>query len=97
MNVEDIKDLKLNPGPHDGYEGAGCLPLVSERIADLLQTKPSASCHFDAGAGDMYWVSYDKGFPAEEFQRLCEGHMLDEELDKKLRGTDVFGLYYAYD
>ena len=42
--VKEIENLKLNPGSHDGYQGAGGLPLVSERIADLLQTKPSASC-----------------------------------------------------
>ncbi|MFH1113534.1 MAG: hypothetical protein V1792_06400 [Pseudomonadota bacterium] len=96
VNVEYIKNLRLNPGPHDGYEGAGTLPLVSERIADLLQTKPSASCHQDRGAGDMYWVSYDKSFPAEEVQRMC-GHMSDEELEKKLEARDIFSLYYAYD
>ena len=41
VHVQDIKDLKLNPGIHDGYQGAGGLPLVSERIADLLQTSQS--------------------------------------------------------
>ncbi len=60
VKVWDIESVKLNPGPHDGYSGAGRLPLVSERVADLLQTKPAASCHFDTGAGDEYWVSYDK-------------------------------------
>jgi len=97
VEVKDIKDLKLNPGPYDGYKGAGSLPLVSERIADLLQTKPSASCDYDEGAGDMYWVSYDPSFPAEELQRLCEEHISDEELEKKLKARDIFGLYYAYD
>ncbi|MBI4962542.1 MAG: hypothetical protein HY913_04635 [Desulfomonile tiedjei] len=97
VNAEDIKDLKLNPGPHDGYKGAGRLPIVSERIADLLQTKPSASCHYDEGAGDMYWVSYDKSFAAEKLQRLCEEHNSDEELEKKLKARDIFSLYHAYD
>lgn len=97
VDVEDIKDLKLKPGPHDGYEGALRLPLVSERTADLPQTKPSASCHYDARAGDMYWVSYDKSFPAEELQRLCDGYISDTELEKKLEGRDIFSLYYAYD
>ena len=97
VNVEDIKDLKLNPGPHDGYNGAGDLPLVSKRIADLLQIKPSASCHKYTGAGDVYWVSYDKSFPAKELQRLCEHHMLAEEKKNSLKEKDIFSLYYAYD
>jgi hypothetical protein len=100
VNVKDLKDLKLNPGPHDGYEGAGRLPLVSERIADLLQTKPSASCHYDAGAGDMYWVSYDKSFPEEELKRLCDERLPtdrpDEEI-QRLKARDILSLYYAYD
>lgn len=102
VTAKDIKDIKLNPGPHDGYNGAGSLPLVSERIADLLQSKPSAYCHYDAHMGDMYWVSYDLSFPAEELQRLCEEYALpfsdvDEEVKNKLKARDIFSLYYAYD
>ncbi len=96
VTVKDIQHVKLYPGPHDGYEGAGSLPLVSERIAGLLQTKPSASCHHDEGAGDMYWVSYDKSFLAEEIQRLCKYQLSDKE-KTKLKERDIFSLYYAYD
>ncbi len=52
VNVWEIECVKLKPGPHDGYIGAGSLPLVSERVADLLQTKPAASCHNDSGWAD---------------------------------------------
>jgi hypothetical protein len=99
VTVKDIKALKLHPGPHDGYQGAGDVPLVTERIADLLQTKPNASCDFDVGAGDVYWVSYDASFPADELQRLCERYVVepDLEVEKRLEGRDVFSLYYAYD
>jgi hypothetical protein len=97
LSIKEIKDLKLNPGPHDGYDGAGQLPLVSTRIADLLQTKPSASCEYGEGTGDMYLVSYDQSFPAEELQRICQEHLLDKELEKKLEARDIFSLYYAYD
>jgi len=96
VNVQDIKDLKLNPGPHDGYKGAGDLPLVSQRTADLLQTKPSASCHNDDGVQDVYWVSYDENFPAKELQRLCDGPP-GAELEKNFESRDVFSLYYTYD
>jgi hypothetical protein len=99
VNVEDIKYVNLNPGPHDGYNGAGSLPPVSERIADLLQTKPSASCHFDEVAGDQYWVSYDKSFPEQELNRLCEPRPIDrpDEEIQRLKARDIFSLYYAYD
>jgi hypothetical protein len=95
LKIEEIRDLELNPGPHDGYGGAGTLPLVSERAADLLQTKPSASCHFDEGAGDEYWVSYDKSFPEEELKRLRTDRP-DEEI-QRLKARDIFSLFYAYD
>jgi hypothetical protein len=97
-NVWQIEYVKLNPGPHDGYNGAGRLPLVSERIADLLQTKPFASCHNDTGWADKYWVSYDKSFPKEELKRLCDkpSRKWDEEI-QRLKARDIFRLYYAYD
>lgn len=96
VKVREIQDLKLNPGPHDGYHGAGSLPLVSPRIADLLQTKPEASCDYDDGGADVYWVSYDKSFPAEELRRLCEQRVTGEETDK-LEGRDIISLYFFYD
>ena len=98
VNVWDIEYVKLNPGPHDGYIGAGRLPLVPERIADLLQTKPAASCHNDTGGGDEYWVSYDKSFPKKELKRLCDEPppRPDEEI-RRLKARDIFSLYYAYD
>jgi hypothetical protein len=93
VNKEDIKDLKVNPGPHDGYDGAGRLPLVSERIDDLLQTKPSAVCEYDAGLADGYCISYDKNFPKKELERLCR----DDKARKRLQSRDIFCLYWAYD
>jgi len=29
VTVKEMRELKLNPGPHDGYEGAGHIPVVS--------------------------------------------------------------------
>lgn len=95
--VKDIQELKLNPGPHDGYEGAGSLPVVSPRIADLLQTKPSASCNYEDSVVDAYWVSYDESFPAEELRRLCEQRVSDKKIAESLEARDVISLYFFYD
>jgi len=100
VDVKAIKDLKLNPGPHDGYDGAGHLPLVSARIADLLQTKPSAFCGRDERAGDRYWLSYDERFPSALLWRLCEGQISDQEIEEnlgRLEARGIISLYYAYD
>ncbi len=97
LKVKDIRYVKLNPGPHDGYKGAGRLPLVSRRIADLLRTKPVASCNYNSGAADVYWVSYDKSFPKAELRRLCEQQQSDEEVVKRLKARDIFSLHYDYD
>jgi hypothetical protein len=97
VNVWEIEHVKLNPGPHDEYNGAGSLPLVSERVADLLQTKPAASCLFDKGPGDEYWVSYDKSFPKKELKRLCDESPWRSEEIQRLKARDIFRLYYAYD
>jgi hypothetical protein len=103
VNVEDIKDLKLSPGPHDGYDGAGVLPVVSQKIADLLQTKPSSFCERDHGTFVEYWISYDDSFPEDELQRLCGDELCDKQgnLDKKIEDDlstrNIFSLSYAYD
>jgi hypothetical protein len=97
LSVKDIEDLKLDPGPHDGYDGAGLLPLVSPRVADLLQTKPVASCHYDGSVVDVYWVSYDESFPAGELKRLCDERVSDKEIEKNLKARDVFPLFFSYD
>jgi hypothetical protein len=95
LGIGEIEDIKLTPGPHDGYGGAGDIPLVSPRFADLLQTKPAASC--ESGDGFAYWVSYDRSFPEEELRRLCEQFESDEEVVKKLKARDIFSLYFAGD
>ena len=98
VNVEDIKDLKLNPGPYNGYEGAGSLPLVTERIADLLQTKPSSFCERDLSTFVKYWISYDDSFPEDELLRLCEEQgNLDKKTEDDLSTRNIFSLSYAYD
>ncbi len=56
--VKEIQNLKMSPGPYDGYHGASGLQVESPRIADLLQTKPAASCCYDEGVADVCWVSY---------------------------------------
>ncbi|MEW6114113.1 MAG: hypothetical protein AB1664_18410 [Thermodesulfobacteriota bacterium] len=97
IGVKDIQEIKLNPGPFDGYDGATELPVVSPRVADLLQTRPASFCVYDDSVADVYWVSYDKGFPAEELKRLCEERISDEEIEKKLAARDIFPLYFFYD
>jgi len=99
LSVKDIKELQLKPGPHDGYEGAGYIPQVSEKMADLLQTKPVASCEYDMGLADVYWVSYDKNFPAKELQLLCsdEKATLSKKELTSFAARGVFELYFAYD
>jgi|WetSurMetagenome_2_1015567.scaffolds.fasta_scaffold549354_1 hypothetical protein len=96
MKVKEIQNVEINPGPHDKYNGAGNLPVVSRRIADLLQTKPVASCWY-GDAGDVYWVSYDKSFPAQELRGLCEGPISGEGIEKRFKGKDIIQLYYAND
>jgi hypothetical protein len=96
VEINEIKDVKLNPGPHDGYGGAGDLPVVSPRIADLLQTKPVASCEYGEGLADVYLLSYDKSFPSEELQRLCEQGISDEQV-KNLEARDIIRLVYPFD
>jgi len=97
LSVKEILELKLKPGNHDGYDGAGHIPVVSSRIADLLQAKPIASCGYDASVADVYWVSYDKSFPAEELSRLCEQRISGEEIRNGLEARDIIKLYFSYD
>ncbi|MEJ2718836.1 MAG: hypothetical protein P8182_17190, partial [Deltaproteobacteria bacterium] len=99
VNVNEIKEVKLIPGPLDGYGGARGIPLVAPRIADLLQTKPSASCRIDyeCGLADCFWVSYDKSFPAEELRRLCETEGSDKKIVKSLKARDIFSLSFPFD
>lgn len=98
LKVIDIREVKLNPGPHDGYVGAGSLPLVSRRIADLLRTKPVASCQYEEATTYVYWVSYDKSFPEAELRRLCEQQgESDKEVVKRLKARDIFSLRYDWD
>jgi hypothetical protein len=96
IGVKDIQEIKLYQGPFDGYDGATDLPVVSPRVADLLQTKPASFCVYDESVADVYWVSYEKSFPAEELKRLCERGISEEEV-KKLAARDIFALYFFYD
>jgi hypothetical protein len=96
VKVKKIRDVELNPGSHDGYCGAGSLPVVSLRIARLLQTKPMASCVYEEGSAEVNLLSYDRSFRAEEFKRLCEKRISDEEFEK-MNMENVIRLEYAYD
>ncbi len=96
--VKDIQELRLKPGPYDGYAGAGDIPVVSSRIADLLQTKPVASCHGDTGMADVYWVSYNKGITAKQLDCLCKEQWISLiDYGENLERNNVVKLVFPYD
>ncbi|MEW6352402.1 MAG: hypothetical protein AB1646_25400 [Thermodesulfobacteriota bacterium] len=96
--VREVEEIKLNPGPHDDYAGAGSIPVVSPRVADLLQTKPLASCHFDAGISDDYWLSYDPDFSTARLKQLCENKEQGSEGVQDLSGRrNVIHLSFPFD
>jgi hypothetical protein len=96
--VDSISSLKLRPGVHDGYEGAGNIPVVSERTAQSLLTKPVAICSGEGALSTIYWISYNQRFGEEELRCLCHPELInyigwseDFERNKLVR------LEFAYD
>ena len=69
----EIIRLLAKPGPHDGYRGAGNIPLVSPKIATLLHTKPNALCEGDEGGViSFYWLAYNERISQEDLLWLCK-------------------------
>lgn len=96
--VWEIKRLVPKPGGFEGVDGATKLPVVSERTADLLQTPPEASCTWDEGVADVYWVSYNKNITKAQIDCLCEKkteNLTDCGMSAQI--DDVFDLYFFYD
>lgn len=96
--VESISSIELRPGVHDGYEGAGNIPVVSERTAQSLLTEPVATCRGEGALSIVYWISYNQRFGKEELRCLCNPKLINH-----IRWSDDFErnkfirLEFAYD
>jgi hypothetical protein len=96
--ISDVKQLIAKPGGFEGVDGATRLPVVSERIADLLQTPPEAFCTWDANVADVYWVSYNKNIPKAQIDCLCARQAKKvTDCGISAETTDVFHLCFFYD
>ena len=98
--LEDITQVRGEPGPFEDYEGAGYLPVVTERTTELLQTRePVASCEYHPDVGYViYWVSYDRQIGQKHLRVLCEepwGSVISPSHGLEARG--IIGLEISYD
>ncbi len=98
IRIPEIKRLVAKPGAFEGMAGATRLPLVSERIARLLQMPPEGYCTYDASVADVYWVSYNKNITKAQIDCLCE-KQAEEVTDCGISShtADVFDLHFFYD
>ncbi|MFZ2445656.1 MAG: hypothetical protein WAW37_04820 [Syntrophobacteraceae bacterium] len=99
LPVERIIHVFAKPGPHDGYRGAGAIPLVSSEIVKLLHSKPHASCKGDAGGVTaVYWLAYAEFISQKDIDCLC-GEPWTELIEncKLLQANHIFRLDFPYD
>ena len=76
-----VSAIRRLPKPHDGYEWYGVMNVYKPSEVKLLQGPPVAQCTEksvnpeEEGPGESVWLSYNKGFPIEKLNDLCEGRM----------------------
>lgn len=99
LPLEKIKRVVAKPGPHEGYQGAGAIPLVSSEIAKLLHSKPHASCEGDAGGVTaVYWLAYTESISRKDIEWLCKEPWTELiENSNLLGGNHIFRLDFPYD
>lgn len=96
--VDSISTIHLKPGVHDGYVGAGEIPVVSTRTAQSLLTRPVASCNGQGPLSIIYWVSYNQRFGEEELQCLCNPKLIDlVRWTRDFESNKLVKLEFAYD
>jgi hypothetical protein len=96
--VDSISHIKLKAGVHDGYVGAGRIPVVSERTAQMLLTKPVATCTGKGPLSIVTWLSYNQRFGKEELDCLCNPELIDLiQWSRDFEGNKLVRLEFSYD
>ncbi len=97
--LEKIIQILPKPGPFEGYKGAGAIPVVSTKVARLLQSKPNAICEGDdGGVATIYWIAYNERVSQKDIDVLCNEPWIDLiDNSDRLQESGIFRLIFAYD
>ncbi len=100
LRFSDVETMSAKPMEHDGYQGAGGLPVHSLMAIRLLsESKPYASIKQDADVADHYLISFNPEIDEPKLRKIYDDikNWLTNEKIKELEESRIIFFSLAYD
>jgi hypothetical protein len=100
LRFSDVETMSAKPMEHDGYQGAGGLPVLSLTAIRLLsESKPHASIKQDADVADHYLISFNPEIDEPKLREIYDDlkKWLTMEKIKKLEESRIIFFSLPYD
>ena len=100
LRFSDVETMSAKPMEHDGYQGAGGLPVLSLTAIRLLsESKPYASIKQDADVADHYLISFNPEIDEPKLRKIYDDikMWLTNEKIKELEESRIIFFSLSYD
>jgi hypothetical protein len=100
LRFSDVTSMSAKPMEHDGYQGAGGLPVLSMTAIRLLsESKPYASIRQDADVSDHYLISFNPEIDEPKLRKIYDDikNWLTNEKIKELEESRIIFFNLSYD
>jgi hypothetical protein len=100
LRFSDVETMSGKPMEHDGYQGAGGLPVLSLTAIQLLsKSKPYASIKQDADVADHYLISFNPEIDETKLRKIYDDIKIwiTKDKIKKLEESRIIFFSLAYD
>ena len=95
-----VESMSAKPMEHDGYQGAGGLPVLSLTAIRLLsESKPYASIMLDADVADHYLISFHPEIDEPKLRKIYDGikNGIAKDKIKELEESRIIFFIASYD
>ena len=100
LRFSDVESMSANPMEHDGYRGAGGLPVLSLTAIRLLsESKPYAFIKQDADVSDHYLISLNPEIDEPKLRKIYDDlkNWITKDKLKELEESRIIFFSLSYD